>query len=212
MLEKFIAHKKNLIFFKSIISILLVLCLSWLGQYINKERKEYTAMVQNAEESLTKDAVELYSISNSQNKIFSAYNKYQELLKISSKKICLENTDLIRVLTSLGHKYKLAEPMTVVIEQVFFNNLQNVEIAEKESVVIKNYNVQLKFATHDIYSFLAIVQEAYSYMPENTVLISLKMVKQDVLEPDMIYKFAVNHVPDLVFAKINMRIRIMAIK
>ena len=54
---------------------------------------------------------------------------------------------------------------------------------------------------------MTIINEIYSCMPENTIVLSIDVKKEDVLEPKVIYKLSTERTPDMIFTKLNMRIR-----
>jgi hypothetical protein len=210
MFTKIIIHKKNLILLKFLISLLLIILLSVINNYINKEKSEYIKILHNSQEELTKSALAFYSIASSKEKMLSTYNKYIELLNQSDILMCSQHELLANNIISLGNQYNLLEPITVQFEQIFFNNIID-NIINKNDVIIKSFNVTVKFSTTDFINFLSLVKAIYAIMPSNTILISLKTNKQDTIEPKMVYKLNTHVTPNLIFTKLVMRIRIITI-
>lgn len=206
MLKNFIVHLKNVIFFKFIMCCLCISTILWLLQSINKDYMESIAKNQNIEESLAQETLKLYSIINSKHKILETYARYSKLLSISARQSCLERARLITKIDSFSKKYNLNEPITISIKQEFLSGI-NPMVGTQDTIRIKNYDVYIRFATKDFATFLTIIREIYSCMPENTIVLSIYIKKEDVLEPKVVYKLSTERTPDMIFTKLNMRIR-----
>ncbi|WP_341747278.1 MULTISPECIES: hypothetical protein [unclassified Candidatus Tisiphia] len=207
MLKNFIVHLKNVIFFKFIMCCLCISTILWLLQSINKDYMESIAKNQNIEESLAQETLKLYSIINSKHKILETYARYSKLLSISARQNCLERARLITTIDSFSKKYNLNEPITISIKQEFFSGITPMVGTKQDTIRIKNYDVYIRFATKDFATFLTIIREIYSCMPENTIVLSIDIKKEDVLEPKVVYKLSTERTPDMIFTKLNMRIR-----
>ena len=207
MLKNFIVHLKNVIFFKFIMCCLCISTILWLLQSINKNYMESIAKNQNIEESLAQETLKLYSIINSKYKILETYARYSKLLSISARQSCLERARLITTIDSFSKKYNLNEPITISIKQEFLSGINPMVGTKQDTIRIKNYDVYIRFATKDFATFLTIIKEIYSCMPENTIVLSIDVKKEDVLEPKVVYKLSTERTPDMIFTKLNMRIR-----
>ncbi|WP_341761101.1 hypothetical protein [Candidatus Tisiphia endosymbiont of Thecophora atra] len=207
MLKNFIVHLKNVIFFKFIMCCLCISTILWLLQSINKDYMESIAKNQNIEESLAQETLKLYSIINSKYKILETYARYSKLLSISARQSCLERARLITTIDSFSKKYNLNEPITISIKQEFLSGINPMVGTKQDTIRIKNYDVYIRFATKDFATFLTIIREIYSCMPENTIVLSIDIKKEDVLEPKVVYKLSTERTPDMIFTKLNMRIR-----
>ncbi|WP_341754265.1 hypothetical protein [Candidatus Tisiphia endosymbiont of Dioctria rufipes] len=207
MLKNFIVHLKNVIFFKFIMCCLCISTIFWLLQSINKDYMESIAKNQNIEESLAQETLKLYSIINSKHKILETYARYSKLLSISARQSCLARARLITTIDSFSKKYNLNEPITILIKQEFLSGINPMVGTKQDTIRIKNYDVYIRFATKDFATFLTIIREIYSCMPENTIVLSIDIKKEDVLEPKVVYKLSTERTPDMIFTKLNMRIR-----
>ncbi|MCC8371651.1 MAG: hypothetical protein LN568_02700 [Rickettsia endosymbiont of Pseudomimeciton antennatum] len=207
MLKSFVIHLKNVIFFKFVMYGLCISTILWLLQSLNKDYIESIAKNHNTEELLAQETLKLYSIINSKNKILETYARYSKLLSISAKQSCLERARLITEIDSLSKKYNLNEPITIKIKQEFLSGVRSEVGTRQDTIRIKNYDVYIRFATKDFITFLTIIKEIYSCMPENTIVLSIDVKKEDVLEPKVIYKLSTERTPDMIFTKLNMRIR-----
>ncbi|WP_375326995.1 hypothetical protein [Candidatus Tisiphia endosymbiont of Nemotelus uliginosus] len=207
MLKNFIINLKNVIFFKLVMYFLAITMLVFLLQIFNKDYSSSVNKRYGIEESLAQETLRLYSIKNSEETILNTYLKYQRLLSISYKQSCLNRAKLIKKIASFSTKYNLNEPITTSIKQEFLSNLKSNIGNEKETIKIRNYDAKIKFATQDFTTFGAIMKEIYACMPENTIILSVEVKKEDVLEPNVIYKLSPTRAPDMIFAKLTMRIR-----
>ncbi|MCC8483233.1 MAG: hypothetical protein LN561_01485 [Rickettsia endosymbiont of Labidopullus appendiculatus] len=207
MLKNFIIHLKNVIFFKFAICCLCISSILWLLQSLNKDYMESITKNNNIAESLAQETLKLYSIINSKNKILETYARYAKLLSISARQSCLERARLIMKIDSLSKKYNLNEPITISIKQEFLSGIRSDMGTKQDTIKIKNYDVYIRFSTKDFVTFSTIIKEIYSCMPENTIVLSIDVKKEDVLEPKVIYKLSTERTPDVIFTKLNMRIR-----
>ncbi|XVN42638.1 MAG: hypothetical protein RCG15_08690 [Candidatus Rickettsia vulgarisii] len=211
MLRIFIIHLKNIIFFKLVMYFLGISSLLFLLQIFNQDYKYSIKKTYQTEELLAQETLKLYSIKNSKHKILNTYVKYKNLLSMSYKQSCLERTKVMNKITNLSKKYNLNEPITTSIKQEFLSNIKPHIGGEKYGVKIRNYDLKIKFATQDFLTFGQIIREIYANMPENTIILSIEVQKEDILEPDIIYKLSTQKAPDMIFAKLTMRIRELAL-
>jgi len=212
MLEKFIIHLKNIIFFKLVMYFLFISILIWIVRDFEKNYLESASTNHNAQVSLAEETLKLYSIISSKSKILETYKKYTELLSISSMQRCLKKVRIIKDIESLSSKYHLQEPISTIINQIFLRDVNQVIHLHEDEIKVKNYKVQLKFATPDFLTALAIIKDAQSNMPDKTIVISARIQKQSVLESKLIYKLSENKFPELVFTKLTMRLREIIIR
>lgn len=207
MLEKFIIHLKNIIFFKLVIYCLFISVLIWLIQDFKNKYLESAIANENAQMSLAEESLKLFSIINSKSKILETYKNYTELLNISNSQRCFEKINIMKNVENLSSKYHLQQAVTAKMTQVFPRNANQQERYFEDKIKIKNYDIKLKFSTTDFLTALAITKEALSYMPDKSIVTSAKIKKQSVLESKLIYKLSDKKFPELVFTKLNMRIR-----
>ncbi len=207
MLKSFVIHLKNVIFFKFVMCGLCISTILWLLQSLNKDYIESIAKNHNTEELLAQETLKLYSIINSKNKILETYARYSKLLSISARQSCLERARLIMKIDSLSKKYNLNEPITIKIKQEFLSGVRSDMGTRQDTIRIKNYDVYIRFSTKNFLTFLTIIKEIYSCMPENTIVLSIDVTREDVLEPKVIYKLSTERTPDMIFTKLKMRIR-----
>ncbi|MCC8417560.1 MAG: hypothetical protein LN588_03500 [Rickettsia endosymbiont of Bryobia graminum] len=211
MLINFITHLKNVIFFKLVMYFLGISSILILLQVFNQDYQYSIKKTYYTEELLAQETLNLYSIKNSEHKILDTYVKYKDLLSMSSKEGCLERTKLMDKIIDLSTKYHLNEPITITIKQEFPSKIKPHLGEEKYGVKIRSYDLKIKFATQDFLTFGQIIREIYANMPENTIILSIEVQKEDVLEPDTIYKLSIHKIPDMIFAKLTMRIRELAL-
>lgn len=211
MLTNFIIHLKNIIFFKLVMYFLGISSILILLQIFNQDYQSSIKKTYYTEELLAQETIKLYSIKNSEHEILNTYVKYKDLLSMSPKEGCLERTRLMNKIIDLSEKYHLNEPITTSIKQEFLSNIKPHLDEEKYNVKIRSYDLKIKFATQDFLTFGQIIRDIYANMPENTIILSIEVQKEDVLEPDTIYKLSTDKIPDMIFAKLTMRIRELAL-
>jgi len=207
MLKNFIIHLKNIIFFKSIVCLVSIFSLCGLLQNVNEDYVDSVNKNKISEKFLTKETLNIYSVINSKNKLLDIYAKYFTLLSVSTRQSCLERAELIERIASLSVKYGLHEPIDTSIKQEFSNKVASKMEIGNNVVRLRNYDVKIRFASKDFATFLAIIKEIYSYMPKNTIILSVEVMQEEVLYPKMIYKLSHSQKPNLIFTKLNMRIR-----
>lgn len=207
MLRSFIIHLKNIIFFKLVMYFLGISSILLILQIFNQDYQNSIKKTYYTEELLAQETLKLYSIKNSEHKILNTYIKYKNILSMPYQQNCLERIKLIDKIISLSPKYNLNEPITINIKQEFMSNIKPLISEDKYGVKIRNYDLKIKFATQNFLTFGQVIREIYANMPENTIILSIEVQKEDILEPDTIYKLSTKKAPDVVFAKLTMRIR-----
>lgn len=207
MLKHYTMHLKNVIIFKCVISFLCILIISWLLQLLNADYIKSVNEHNDTEESLAEETLKLYSIISSQHKILETFAKYSQLLSISSRQNCQERSKIASQIIELTSKYDLNEPITVNMKQELSNDINSTTTIENNTIKIKNYSVEVKLATKKLDDFMEIIREIYSLMPKNTIILSVMIRREEILVPSLIYKLSTDRPPDLVYIKLNMRIR-----
>lgn len=210
MLKKLIIHLKNVIFFKLIIYFATLFVVIKLLQFVNYDYNESIKKKHNTEGLVAEEILRVYSLKYFEKNILASYNQYYKLLSTSYKQNCLKRIELIRAITELSRTYDLNEPITTSIKQEFLSKIKSYGEENRSNIKIRNYNVVIKFATKDLATTAEVIKKIYSLMPKNTMLLSLSVEEEDVMEPKTIYKLSTQKKPDMVFTKLNMRIREIA--
>ena len=212
MLKHFIIYLKNIIFFKCAICFLCILIVLWVLQIFNidyvKSKNEY----HDTEAALAEETLKLYSIINSEHKILETLSKYSQLLSISSRQNCQDRLRIAAQIIALTTKYKLNKPITVKIEQEFSSDIYRAMAIKNDTIIIKNYSVEVNLATRDFDSLKKIIEEIYSVMPSSAIVLSILIRNKEILTPSMIYELSTNYPPDRIYVTLNMRIREIAAK
>jgi hypothetical protein len=205
MLEKFIIHLKNTIFFKSVLYILFITILLGLLSSFRQDLIESIDDNEVARETLIDNTIKLYSIMDSKNQIIESCEKYENLFGYSAQQSCYNRQMLLEQLRNLGNKYNLVQPIDVNISAPFFKDYE--KKTSNNKIKIRSYDILLKFATKDIATFLALIKEAYSLVPDNGMVVSVELTNQAILNPKIIYKLSTDRAPDLIYSKFSMCIR-----
>lgn len=207
MLKNFIIHQKNVIFLKFFACCLGVFIIFWFLQLLNTDYIKSIIRNSLTEESLAQETLKLYSLTKSKHKILETYSRYSKLLANSSSQNCLARRELTTNIGHLSGKYNLNEPITVLIKQDLLSGIESTIGTRRDSIRIRNYDVKIMFATKNYATFLKIINEIYSLMPKNTVIISVEVKRENVLEPKVVYKLSTQRMPDMIFTKINLLLR-----
>jgi hypothetical protein len=206
MFAKHIIYLKNLLFFQFVLYFFSISLIILEIKSLKTEHEESSINKQNTQEVLTEETLKLYSVAHSKDEILNSYKKYDSL-NISEVTNCLNYKGLVPKIQRLSEKYKLAEPIDVSINNVFFkNNIQAFEKDDKK-IRINNYSVNIKYAVRDLATFLQIFQEIYSYMPSNTMVALVRVRNEELLTPKTIHKLSPNQPPNFIYAKLTMYIR-----
>lgn len=212
MLKHFIIYLKNIIFFKCAICFLCIFITLWVLQVLNIDYVKSINEYRDAEASLAEETLKLYSIINSEHKILETLSKYSQLLSISSRQNCQERLRIAAQIIALTTKYNLNKPITVNIEQEFSSDIYRVMEIKNDTIRIKNYSVEVNLSTRDFDSLMKIIEEIYSLMPGNTIVLSILIRNQEILTPSVIRALSTNYPPDRIYVTLNMRIREIAAK
>ncbi len=210
MLNNYVIHLKNVIFFKFVFYIFAVIISLYLI-IINKNQLSL-AQHQNrlAEKSFNEAAIKLYSIIDSDSKILDTFKRYEQIVDKSPEDGCNYRNNLIASLLNLAKKYNLSEPITLNINQFFDRN--NLTIGNNGKIHIRSYEISLSFAVFDYLTYLSIIQDAYNLLPENSVLVSTEAELNEWLNPAIIKKLSTAKMPNLISSNLVFHIREIAVK
>ena len=205
MLEKFIIHLKNTLFFKFVLYILFIIMSLAVLSSFRQDLIESISDNEEAREALIDNTIKLYSLTDSENQIIESCKKYDKLFERSTQQNCHNKQNLLNQFRNLGTKYNLAQPIDIIVSQPFVKDTE--KRTDDAKIKINTYDILLKFATKDIATFLAIIKEAYALVPENSIVVYVESNNQEVLNPKVIYKLSPDITPNLIYSKFNMCIR-----
>ena len=122
MIDKFVTHLKNIIFFKTVIYIILIITLFTLIPILTEDLERESFKRQKSQTFLQTAQIKLESIVHFEKKISAINKKYQQLIKSSFGSGCFNRITLIKNIESLSKKYHLFEPIDCKIFRVFKND------------------------------------------------------------------------------------------
>jgi hypothetical protein len=204
-LKYFIIHLKNIIFFKFTIYIIMIIVSIWLLQISNNEFTKSSCVNDKAKNSIAEAKIKLHSIEGADEDIINSIDKYKKILNTTLEEDYDKRNDLKDNLLDTVNKYSLNEPAEITITQFFFSN--KVARVSGDNISVGNYDVALNFCTQSFAQALDIIKDCYSIMPENTLIISLELEDQKVLNRNMVSKLSTIKRPNLIATKLIMRIR-----
>ena len=204
-LKYFIIHLKNVVFFKFTLYLIIIIISVWLIQISSNELAKSVYMNVQAEESIVKANIQLNSIVNSDKEILGSTDKYKKILETTMYGECFKRKNIENNLHNLINKYNLSESANTIVTQSFLKN--KLERTRGDHINIRNYDVKLNFSASNFTKSLEIIKEAYYLMPENTLIVSLELEDQKVLDYNIINTLSITKTPDLINTKLVLRVR-----
>ncbi len=183
MLDKLVVHLKNIIFFKAIVYILIVIILSILIPIIKKDLDDSFQKKQKADVYLQDVALKLESISNFQEKIIDINKYFNQLSTKNKDPACPLRIKFIEDIKKLNTKYDLFE--TIKIKSSRNYNINN-NLTVTNHFEISYYTVELNFKVFDFAQYLSLINDLYSFTPIGSVILNNSIRIVDGLNPSTI--------------------------
>ncbi|MGI4776122.1 MAG: hypothetical protein ACRYE9_04295 [Janthinobacterium lividum] len=203
MLEKFVVHIKNIIFLKLLAYFLVIgSLLSLLPRFIEDYNKSLIKN-QKVEKALSEAAVKLSSIVESEDKILDSLRIYENTLNISKQQSCDKKIKLINDIKDLEYQFNLSRPITSRFLQIYSDSEGKRAVQFKT----KYYDIRTQFVAPDFNKLQEIVRRIYMLMPENSLILSLKIENNEFLDPLLVSELGEQKVLDLLDVKLEVRIR-----
>lgn len=204
MFDKVIVNLKNIIFFKSVMYVITIFVLLLLIPLVKDELLRSTQYKIKAEKSFSKVAMKLHFVKSAQHKLLEDNQRYQSMINIDNDSDCIERIELTKKLSKLSDKYHLNKPIDLTLVPSFVTEIDR---SKGNKLRIKSYDVMLNFTVQDIATFMLLINDAYSMMPQDSIITSTEANILSTITPQIVNTLNVNQAPDLVNAKLNMRIR-----
>ena len=204
-LKYFTIHLKNIIFFKFSLYFIVITVLIWRLQIADNELLKSSYINYKAKNSIAEAKIKLGSIAHADKDILNSIEKYKKILQATLDQDYDRLDNLKQDLHNIVNKYSLNELANITITQFFFNNKST--RLSGDNISVGNYDVVLHFMAQNFAQALSIIKECYSLMPENTVIISLELENQNVLNLNMVNKLSTIKPPHLIDVQLIMRIR-----
>jgi hypothetical protein len=204
MLDKFIVHLKNIIFFKVVVYILITAILGMLIPIFQENLNKLVIKKQKAVTFVKEAALKLESIEGFEDRISAINDRYNSLVNASYDCGCIERTKFIHQINLLNEKYDLFTPIKVKI----FSDFEGDTSITSNGYLKINYNVVfIQFRVPDISQLLLLSADLYQLIPYGSVVLSQNIKSIDVLTPDIIENLNTNKTPDAIEVKIRILLR-----
>lgn len=204
MLDKLVIHLKNIIFFKAIIYIIIVIILFALIPVFSDDLEDSSYKNKKSYSLLQTAESKLQSIVNFENKILNTEQKYKDLISKAKNQGCLNRTALIEEINTLNTKYTLFEPIFIRISRLFDDEItQN----SSSNIKITHYEVKIAFKAKDHSTMLMICNDLYNMLPYGSTVTSTDVQSVDALTPDTISKLNTKNSPGLLEIKMSIQLR-----
>ena len=204
MLGKFVIHLKNIIFFKAIIYVILIIILFSLIPIFKNNLVKSSQRKQKSYSFLKTATLKLESIVDFEDKIENTNKIYKELVNRPSDIACMNRTNLINNMNLLSKKHQLFEPINVKISRNF--DLDKT-LNTNGHIKINYYEANIKFTALNYHKLLVICQELYQLLPKGAVVISTNIRKIEALTPKIIDKLNIAKSPGLLSVKMQIQLR-----
>jgi hypothetical protein len=204
MLDKLVVHLKNIIFFKIVIYLLLVVSFALLIPIFITDLEKASQRKQKANSFLRETTLRIESIKDFEEKIDTLNNNYSELLTSNNDSLCSKRTKFINEVEFLTQKYQLFEPITIKISQGFEGENS---LANNGNIRINYYTADINFKASDPNQLLIITQDLYNIMPSGSVVLSSNLRSIDALTPEIIEALTTTKTPELLEVKIKILLR-----
>ena len=204
MLDRLVIHLKNIIFFKVVIYIIVIIL---LGATIARFQEQLIKSLERKEKAnilFHQSIVKLNSIIDFEKKISETSLKYQDLIANYNKKSCGARPELIKDLALISQKHKLYEPIKAEISRVF----EAVDNQNKTSnVVLHYYELVINFTVNSQEEAIALSEDIYSILPKGSVILKMQIKNLQVLTPQVIEKLSTKGCAGFVNGSVKVLLR-----
>lgn len=200
-LESFVIKLKNKVFFKLVAYLLLITALILLIPVFQDESVVSETRIDKAQKALSEVNTRLYYADNFKNDILSRYKKYKD---IGNPLLQSNYIYLAERLEELSGGHNFLEPVDIKISKPFFRKFN--QIINTNQIVTKNYNIYLSFTAANFNDFVLKLKEIYKVLPQNSMIVSMEARQQEAITPEFISRLSANKDPNIVNAKVNVRI------
>lgn len=203
MLEERIIHEKNMIFFKLLVtSIVLLGMIKYLPE-LRAEKEKTLAELNNATQLTTEVIDKISSFSNFGNSIYDLYDKYQKYRDHGYDLACMNQLQLLHNLEKMQAMFKLSSPIDTSVT----TNSKQVDHNARDQIEIYSDVVTLRFSVPDLETFRRIVAYVETILPEYANIEVAEADMNEVLSPSMLLLLGKSATPDLIVCKISIALR-----
>lgn len=183
MLEKLIIHLKNIIFFKSVTYLTIIILLALAIPKLQEQLEKSIENKKKAQNFLQQAALQLNSILEFEDKIAETNTKFEALVANSSKEGCSIRKNLANDLKILSQKYSLAKPIKIETFRLFDTNSDKNKTSD---ISLQNFEVFLDFNVNSEQQLIELCKDICSILPKGTIIEHTEIKRITVLTPQII--------------------------
>ena len=209
MLDKIIIHLKNIIFFKSVVYVMITFGLLILMPVFQEDLQDSKLKREKAKGYVSETNIKLSSITDFENNIKTTNKRYLNLLKSSELNECFDRNQFknqivnLLPLTSTPENY---ENLEIKIAKISLGD----DKRNSSDIKIHTYEVDISFNTESYSDFAKFSELLWEALPKGTVILSTELEHIQTLTPSMIRKLSESSTPKLFIAKLKLLIREVA--
>ena len=208
MIEKALSALQRTVAFKFIIYGFFISCSLWYLLSINKALRISNERLKTSKVTLERSKMKLDSFTQSNpNDVFKVYQSYSSMSDPATID-CALRFDILEKLNNVQTKYGLSESIKYSISQSIFRDFPH---TFGSKVVIKQYDVKIKFSSNSFVMSETIAKEIFKKMPRGSQIIYLAIDYNDVLNAQIINSLLSSKSPMLFETDLDIRINEIAI-
>lgn len=207
ILNKLIIHLKNVLFFKAVIYVLLIIGLVLLNPIANNDLQELLQKRDKARTFLDQATLKFESIQDFENKIVDMHSKYKDLATINGKQGCKDRSAFIAGLRSFVNQKENQRKFDNLHANIREVNKLTSGFRESYNVRIKPYEGVITLKARDYLEFSKFLEYLSDTLPAGALITKCEIKSQKTLTPDVIKNLAVDKKPLLFYAKITVLFR-----
>jgi hypothetical protein len=204
MLDKFLIHIKNIIFFKAIIYLLITILFLTIIPIIQNDLEKSLVQKEKAKIFLNQAMLKLDSIVDFEDKIVETNKTYQSLVKYTQQSECWRKNELFDKINMIATNHQLFDPIHINISR-FFNHDGTKH--SSGTLEIREDILELNFNIPDTESFISVGRDIINILPLGSIVIFAEIIYDQTLSPLIIEKLSKYKKPDLLKAKLKIKLR-----
>ncbi|RTK92786.1 MAG: hypothetical protein EKK61_02680 [Rickettsiales bacterium] len=204
MLDKLVVHLKNIIFFKAIIYILIIIILSISIPIIKNDLNISFIKKQKATVYLQDVALKLESITDFNGKIIEINKYFNSLVNENRDPGCTFRIKFVDDIKKLGAKYELFEPIKIKSSRIYSADMN---LTSTNHLEISYYTVDIHLKVSDYSQYLMITNDLYSLMPLGSVILTANIREIEGLSPTTVENLNLKKAPDNIELTITVLLR-----
>lgn len=204
MLDKLVVHLKNIIFFKAIVYILIMIILSILVPIVKDDLNISFQKKQKANVFLQDVALKLESITDFKGKIIDINKYFNQLVNENKDPGCALRIQFIENIKSLNKKYELLEHIKIKSTRDYNGDIS---LTSTNHLEISYFIVELHFKVYDYAQYLALTKDLYSFMPVGSVVMTNNVRIIEGLTPLTVENLNITKAPNNIEITITILLR-----